>query len=85
MLLAITGIQRVDMKSNDGEVHGNKVYGIVKDNQTKGVVGEPTASVWFDDAKNCKLPEGVTFGSLVEIFFDQGKKTPAFCREYDGE
>lgn len=81
MLLAITGIQKVDFD----EVHGTKVYGVIKDNQVDSVVGEPTASVWFPVDGRAQLPGNVVCGSLVEIFFEQGKKVPAFCREYDGE
>lgn len=83
MKLAITGVQKVDIQADD--VHGLKVYGVVKDNQVKGFIGEPTASVWFDEKNDCQLPEGVVVGSVVEIFFEQGKRTPAFCREYYGE
>lgn len=83
MVLTIVGIQRVDMKTNDGDVHGSKVYGVVEDNQVKGFVGNPTATVWFDDANTkAQIPQGVVVGSVLEIFFEQQKKTPAFCREY---
>lgn len=81
MLLAITGIQTVDFD----DVHGVKVYGVVKDNQVESVIGEPTASVWFPKDGKAQLPPDTFAGSLVEIFFEQGKRTPAFCREYDGE
>lgn len=80
MILAITGIQQVDIQADD--VHGVKVYGVVKDNQVKSVIGEPTASVWFDSQNRCQLPADTYVGSVVEIFFEQGKKAPAFCREY---
>ena len=81
MLLAVTGVHPIKFD----DVNGTKVYGVVKDNQVTGVVGEPTASVWFPAENRCQPPSGMTIGSLIEIFFEQGKKTPAFCREYDGE
>lgn len=79
MLLAVTGIHKIDFD----DVHGTKVYGVVKDNQVKGVEGEPTASVWFPADSRCQLPDYTMPGTVVEIFFEQGKKTPAFCREYE--
>ena len=79
MLLAISGIHPIRFD----DVNGTKVYGVVKDNQVSGVIGEPTASVWFDDEKACRLPNDAVVGSLVEIYFEQGKKSPAFCRMYD--
>ncbi len=81
MLLAVTGVHK--LKFDD--VDGTKVYGVVKDNQVKGVEGEPTASVWFPTANRVQLPDYVGPGTVLEIFFEQGKKTPAFCREYDGD
>ena len=78
MLLTVTGLHKIKFD----DVDGTKVYGVVEDNQVKGVIGKPTASVWFPAENRVQPPEYITEGSVIEIFFEQGKKTPAFCREY---
>lgn len=80
MVLAVTGIQRVDFKSAEDEAHGAKVFGVVKDGLSKqGLSGEMTASVWFADDRY-PIPDELYVGSLATIYFEQGSRTPAFVQ-----
>lgn len=76
MILHVTGVQQVDFN----DVHGIKVFGVVQDSRLSNMAGKPTATVWFAHDRADLIPDGFGVDMDVEMFFEQGKNTPAFCR-----